>query len=184
MLYSILIIIGIIMIVIGLIGLINLAIEPIRKAYMVVFKRKDDYLFYEKSREGRALLASEMHAIKTVSVAFIVVGTICLAAGMFIKYVPHGTGTEAGAAHAEGIDGQGIYWMEEVPYEHYIRVRGTAIEFGGNKIADIDALGEELDTVDSSKTVLLLDDYASAGVFHEVQDLLKEKGIDSVEKEE
>ncbi len=184
MLIMIFIIVGALFIVLGLFGLVMLAVQPLKKTWMIVFRRRMDYLLFETSEKGKRLLAAEIHTVRTTCLTFIILGAFLLGTGLYLKYAPRGTGRDEAGTHASGIDNEGTYWVDEVGYDTYIRINGTTIKFNNEEIKDIEALKEKLDQTDRSVTILLVDDYASSAAFHEVQTLLKEKGMDAVEHEE
>lgn len=183
MLITVLTVIGVAFILIGLAGLVMLAVQPIKTAWMIVFKRKDDYLFYETSEKGKALLESQTRAVRDVCIVFIIMGTLSVGAALFLMYVPRGTGSDEGA-HADGIDSSGTYWSEDVGYECYIRVTGTTIELNRKKLKGIDELQGILDGTDRSQTILLVDAYASSNTFHAIQEELDERNLKWKEKNE
>ena len=183
MLITGLIVIGVIFIFIGLTGLVMLAVQPIKTAWMVVFKRKDDYLFYETSEKGRALLESQTRAIRDVCIVLLFLGALSVGIALFLNYVPRGTGSDE-TIHADGIDSNGTYWADDVGYGQYIRVCGNNIEINNRKVKGIDELNEILDGIDRSQTILLVDAYASSHTFNAIQESLNEKDLKWKEKDE
>ena len=103
MLPVILIVIGSVLTLLGLIGFIALMIEPFFRALRVVFKREDDYVYYE-TKPGRALLKKEYSALRNGFLLLFVSGIICLGAGLFLKFSPTGLDSLLSKEVEQGIE--------------------------------------------------------------------------------
>ena len=66
----ILIIGGAIAVIYGLIGLVRIAFLPLVRAHQVVFKRKDDYLFYENPA-GQRVLKSQIKFLLNIYIVLL-----------------------------------------------------------------------------------------------------------------
>ena len=85
----ILIIAGAASVLCGLIGVIRIAFLPLVMAHQVVFKRKDDYLFYENAK-GRRLLKSQKKFLMNIYLTLIITGILVITAGFYAGFTQNG----------------------------------------------------------------------------------------------
>lgn len=191
MLPRVLMIAGAALFLLGFIGIFNLMIDPIKTMFRVVFKRKDDYVFYE-SGKGKILLERQKKNLLTASVFFMVVGGALFGGGYYIKYGPRGyesasennnvdvAEVSSNELFVQGIDKDGIYHDKEgKAYSSYIEISGHEIKHDGQLIGDISAFENYIadNKIDRKTTLYLIDNYAAASTYHWVDELLEEKGI-------
>jgi len=191
MLSTILIVVGAILLAIGIFTLIAIMIQPIRTAFGVVFKRRDDYVFYER-KEGKALLARETRLLVRISGMFMFLGAVLLLTGIYLRYAPRGNGSlwsENTAGITEGEDfednnkaqgktSDGKYISAEgKEFSYYISVTGTDVYYNGKLIGNIEEFKEYLPSIDRGNTIFLVDDFAASSTYQEVEKLLDQYGM-------
>lgn len=191
MIPTILIILGAVLTGIGLIGFAALTFEPFFRAINIVFKRKDDYVFYE-TKPGKALLQKEYKALVGGFSFMLVVGIILLALGIFLKTSKTGNdsifakdvpGITAGeeASQINNPDGtaRGEKYIDEAgnEYSYYIVITKNDISVNGIAVSDIEVLKDVLSNIDRTNTVFLVDDFAASKTFEDVMNLLDQYGM-------
>ena len=186
----ILIIAGAASVLYGLIGVIRIALLPLVRANQVVFKRKDDYLFYENAR-GRRLLRSQKKFLMNIYLTFIIVGTLIITAGFYSGFTEYGPKfwlyenffSLVEEIRSDKITEDGKYLASDgKEYNYYIFVRGPEIYFGDELCADTDALEDKVKGVDRTNTIVIYDDFAVSSAYHSVIGLLDGLGIQYIEE--
>ena len=192
MLPKLLMITGAALFLLGFIGVFNLMIDPIKTMFKVVFKRKDDYVFYE-SDKGKNLLERQKKNLLTASIFFIVVGGVLFGMGYYLKYGPRGYNgisanenltespvDETSELHVQGLDKEGKYHDKDGKvYSSYIEVTGQEIKHDGQLIGDIQAFEYYINDnkIDRNTMIYLIDNFAASSTYHRVDELLIEKAI-------
>ena len=186
----ILIIAGAASVLYGLIGVIRIALLPLVRANQVVFKRKDDYLFYENAK-GRRLLRSQKKFLMNIYLTFIIVGTLIITAGFYSGFTEYGPKfwlyknffSLVEEIRSDKITEDGKYLASDgKEYNYYIFVRGPEIYFGDELCADTDALEDKVKGVDRTNTIVIYDDFAVSSAYHSVIGLLDGLGIHYIEE--
>ena len=184
----ILIIAGVIAVIYGLIGLIKMAFLPLVRAHQVVFKRKDDYLFYENAR-GQRVLKSQKKFLLNIYITLVIVGTLLVVTGFYAGFTDHGTDFwlyktlfHAGETQRnDRITEDGQYVASDgKTYNYYILVKGSEIYFK-DELCDND-LEDKIKGFDRTNTIVIYDDFAVSSKFHYVIDLLDKSGIRYIEE--
>ena len=192
MIAILLMVLGAILAIIGFMGLMALMIEPLYTMYMVIFKRKDDYVYYE-TKPGKALLQKNKNSLRGSCIFLLIVGILCFGLGWFFKFGPRGTdslfskqvenGSNVGddekdqmvrrEVNAEGnyVDAQG----EE--HHNYIIVKGSTVTYRDEFEGSLEEFEKFVKGMDSKNQVYLVDDFAASYTYHRVQELLKYYGI-------
>ena len=191
-------VIGAILAIVGFLGLLALMTEPVYTMYMVIFKRKDDYVYYE-TKPGKALLQRNKKSLRSSCLFFLIVGVLLFAGGWFWKFGPRGTDSlfskqvEAGTGQGDAavqnhvtqyvnpngnyVDGNGM------EHSYYVIVNETTIsyckEFQGNEAEFADFIKG----LDGKRDVFLVDEYAVANTYEAVKKILDDCGM-NVEGEE
>ena len=181
--------IGAILFAVGLYFLFNLLIDPIKTAFGVVLKRKDDYVFYE-SDKGKELLRRKKKSVLTASIFFLIVGAILFGIGYFMKFSPRGyeeagdiaevSINEVDEMHVQGLDKDGKYHDKDgKTYSSYIEVTGLEIRHNGQLIGDIEAFQNYVSENKISRTmeIYVIDNYAASSAYHKVIEILSERAI-------
>lgn len=191
MIPKLLIILGGILTGIGVIGFAALSFEPFFRAINIVFKRKDDYVFYE-TKPGKILLQKEYRALVRGFSFMLVSGIILLVLGLYLKSSRTGndsifskdvpgitTGEEASQINNPDGTPRGDKYVDEAgnEYAYYIVVTKNDISVNGIQISDLNILKDVLSNIDRTNTVFLVDDFAASKTFLDVMDLLDECGM-------
>ena len=71
MIAIIMMVVGAILAIVGFLGLLSLMFEPLYTMYMVIFRRKDDYVYYE-TKPGKALLQKNKKALRSSCIFFLI----------------------------------------------------------------------------------------------------------------
>lgn len=192
MIAILLMVVGAILAILGFLGLMALMIEPLYTMYMVIFKRKDDYVYYE-TKPGKALLQKNKNSLRGSCIFLLIVGILCFGVGWFLKFGPRGTDSlfseqvESGAQVGDDerdqmvrqeINAAGNYVdAEGEEHYHYIIVKGTNIIYKQEFEGTLEEFTEFVKKMDSKNVIYLVDDFASSYTYHKVQELLKYYGI-------
>lgn len=197
MIAILLMIAGAILAIIGFMGLMALMIEPLYTMYMVIFKRKDDYVYYE-TKPGKALLQKEKKSLRGSCIFLLIVGILLFGLGWFLKFAPRGTdslfskqvenGTQVGdnekdQTARQEVNAAGNY-VDAQGKEHgnYIIVREKSIIYKTEFEGTLEEFEKFVKGMDSKNAVYLVDDFAASSTYHRVLELLKYYGI-GVEEE-
>ena len=187
---------GAIMAVIGFLGLFALMVEPLYSMYMIIFKREDDYVFYE-TKQGKALLQKNIKSLRGSCLFLLIVGLLIFGLGWFLKFGPRGTDSllseqvESGASIGDDesdlknggyINASGNYVDENgKEHEEYIIITGTNIRFKGllgGTITEFEGSYKEFEkimkNVENKDKIALGDIYASSKIYHMVEEFLKQ----------
>lgn len=195
MIAILLMVIGAILAIAGFLGLLALVIEPLHTMYMVIFKRKDDYVYYE-TKPGKALLQKNKKSLRGSCIFLLVVGILMFSLGFFLKFSPRGldslfskqveNGTQIGDAESgkglkEAINAAGNY-VDEQGEEHYdyLIIHGTKIQYREEKAQTIQEFAETLEELrkqNGKRKFYLVDDFASAQTYHQVEEMITEGGM-------
>ncbi|MBR4608465.1 MAG: hypothetical protein IKO41_19860 [Lachnospiraceae bacterium] len=195
MIAILLMVIGAILAIAGFLGLLALVIEPLHTMYMVIFKRKDDYVYYE-TKPGKALLQKNKKSLRGSCIFLLVVGILMFSLGFFLKFSPRGLDSlfskqvengaqigdaESGKGLKEAVNAAGNY-VDEQGQEHYdyLTIRGTTIRYREEKAQTIQEFAEsleELRKIIGKREIYLVDDFASAPTYHQVEEMIEEVGI-------
>lgn len=186
----ILIIAGVVAAAYGLIGLIRIAFLPLVRAHQMVFKRKDDYLFYENAK-GQRVLKSQKKFLLNIYITLVIVGTLIAITGFYAGFTEHGPdfwlyktmfsdGTEQ---KNDRINEAGQYIASDGnAYNYYIMIRGSDIYYKDELCEDISELEEKIKRIDRSNHIVVCDDFAVSSEYHSVIDLLNDSGIQPIEE--
>ena len=198
MIAMIMMVIGAILAIVGFLGLLALMTEPVYTMYMVIFKRKDDYVYYE-TKPGKALLQRNKKSLRSSCLFFLIVGVLLFAGGWFWKFGPRGTDSlfskqvEAGTGQGDAavqnhvtqyvnpngnyVDGNGM------EHSYYVIVNETTIsyckEFQGNEAEFADFIKG----LDGKRDIFLVDEFAVAKTYQATKKILDDSGM-NVEGEE
>ncbi|MBP5223704.1 MAG: hypothetical protein J6Z35_11200 [Lachnospiraceae bacterium] len=192
MIAILLMVLGALLALAGFLGLAALMIEPLYSMYMIIFKREDDYVYYE-TKPGKALLQRNKANLRGSCIFLLVVGVLCFGIGWFLKFGPRGTdslfsaqvesgtnkgddqtqGLQRGKINADGnyVDGDG----EE--HAEYAVIEGTTVRYRNEFSGTAEEFEEYLRQKDIRQTVYLIDEYASSKTYRRVAELLAEYGI-------
>ncbi|MBP5281019.1 MAG: hypothetical protein J6Z22_00810 [Lachnospiraceae bacterium] len=191
----ILMVVGGFLTIVGFVGLMALMFEPVHTMFMVIFRRKDDYVYYE-TRPGKALLQRNKKSLGGSCVFFMIVGILCFALGFFLRYGPRGlnslfapeveNGAQVGSSTVLGnkkakINSDGNYVDSEGnEYFDYVIIRGSMITYRGEEpktVEEFERFLEELRLQEGSREFFIDDDFAASVTYRQVEQLIKDKGM-------
>lgn len=186
----ILIVAGIAAVIYGLIGLVRITFLPLIRAHQVVFKRKDDYLFYENAK-GQKILRSQKKFLLNIYITFVIVGSLVIITGFYAGFTEHGSdfwfyktlfpAEEVKNNDVINEDGQYVA-SDGKAYNYYIMIRGSDIYFKDELCSDDSLLEEKIKGVDRTNTIVVHDDFAVSSAYYLVIDMLNRSGIHYIEE--
>lgn len=183
-------IVGSVAVLYGLIGLVRIAFLPIVRAHQVVFKRKDDYLFYENAK-GQRILKSQKKFLLNIYFTLIIVGALVIVAGFYAGFTEHGPNfwlyrtlfSSGDTERNDRITEDGQYITSDgKEYNYYILIRGADIYYKDELCADSSDLEAKIKGFDRTNTIVIHDDFAVSSAYHAVIDLLDKSGIHYIEE--
>ena len=185
------------MTLVGFFGLFALMIEPLYSMFMIIFKREDDYVYYE-TKPGKELLQRNIKSLRGSCLFLLIMGIICFGVGWFIRFGPRGTDSllskqvESGAFTGEDdvnrldrqvVNAEGNYVdAEGNEHSRYLIIRGTNITYKKEFDGSLEEFMGFVESMDSKHEIFLVDDFASAHTYHKVEELLSSYGF-NYEKE-
>ena len=180
---------GALLIIVAVIGLIAYGLAPFYKNIRVVLYGEDDYLHYI-SPDNYAFLQNERRKyLRHVAIVGIS-GILLFGSGCFMRFGSRGlefllgfsseSPEDSPLAAVEEINKYGDFMdsASKKTYKSYFVVRGSEIFYRTKAIGGIDSFSEYLDenAAKLKGRLCLVDCYASSGTYHEVMNLLDEKG--------
>ena len=187
-----LMIVGVIFALIGFFILLALMFEPVYSMYMVIFRRKDDYVYYE-TKPGTALLQRNKKSLRGSGFFFLIVGILFIVAGWFIKFGPRGTdslfskqvesGTGKGDAEVQNILRESINdagnFVDANGGEHYgyVIVTGETVTYRDEFKGNIEEFEGFVKQMNGKQELYLVDEFASAKTYREVERILNDYGM-------
>lgn len=190
-----LMVVGGIFAILGFLILLALMIEPLHTMYMVIFRRKDDYVYYE-TRHGKALLQREKKSLRSSGFFFLVIGILMFALGYFLKFSPRGLDSlfskqvDQGTQIGDAVSGKGIKeavnaagnYVDEQGEEHYdyLIIHGVTVQYRNEKSETIEEFTTTLENLrkqNGKREFYLVDDFASARTYHQVEEMITSGGM-------
>lgn len=188
----ILMVVGVLFALVGFFILLALMFEPVYSMYMVIFRRKDDYVYYE-TKPGKALLQRNKKSLRGSGFFFLIVGILLFAGGWFLKFGPRGTdslfskqvesGTGKGDAEVQNILKESINdkgnFVDADGTEHYgyVIVTGEIVSYRDEFKGSIEEFEKFVEQMNGKQELYLVDEFASAKTYREVERVLKDYGM-------
>lgn len=187
MIPRILIIVGALLVIGGAIGLLSLLLLPIKERLEVVYDREYDFI---RSRLDSSILryvrAEKRHLARDFAIS-IMLGVMMFFVGFYLGFAAEGDGfwfyeqfypQEAANQVWDEINENGQFVAADgQAYTYYILVSGKEVSLSGETCADLSDLKSRLSAIRRENTVILIDSFAVASVYHAIEDMLKELGI-------
>ena len=185
MLPKILIIIGVLLIVGGVFGILTVCVQPIMKAFRIVYTQDWEDYWYEHGRGQDAQRAGRRLLITMYSI-FIALGLCLVISGLTIQYMPHGNDSVLSSQVQGGTSGEenrfgDSYAGNGALVDYTIVISGEVIRLNGKTFESVEAFEEELKGMDRTKTVSIVDDFAVSSVYHQVWELVNRYGLECEE---
>lgn len=183
MLPVILIIIGIILSIVGIIGLLSVSVQPLLKAFRIVYTQDWEDYWYEHGK-GQNALQHGRRVLVTMYLIILAIGLALTISGLVIQYMPRGNDTVISAGNVGATAGEGDEWTDisgigtgNVQAEYVIRISGDTIYVNGQAFETVEFFEEALKTMDRTKNVTLVDDFAVSSTYHQVKELVNRYGL-------
>ena len=181
MLPKILIIIGVLLIIGGIFGLLTIFVQPILRAFRVVYTQDKEDFLYEHGR-GHLVRQEGTRILMVVYLAVIILGVSLIVAGNVMQYMPRGNDSLHSSEAQGTTEGMGEAWNNGggaagIQADYIIEVKETSIIFNGKIYGTVEEFEAVLKDLDRNKTVAIVDDYAISATYHQVQDLVNSYGL-------
>ena len=187
MIPRILIVVGALLVIGGAIGLLSLLILPIKERFEVVYDREYDFIRSRLDLNIRRYVKAEKRHLTRDFILIIMAGVMMFFVGFYLGFTAEGDGfwfyekfypEEAANQAWDQINEEGQFVAASgQAYTYYILVSGKEISLSGSQCADLADLKTKLSAIRRENTVILIDSFAVASVYHAVEDMLKELGI-------
>lgn len=189
MLPKILIMIGSVLIGGGFIGLISIYLHPIMKAIRIFYKQDKEDFLYEHGR-GQKAQEESRKTLDNLYKLSIVFGIVALASGLAIQYMPHGndsifSATAEGTSIGDDNEQSSITneyssnTTTDFSTDYTIVISGDVISLNNNTFYTIEEFKNHLETLERTKKVFLIDDFAISSVYHDVEKAINDCGFDN-----
>lgn len=184
MLPVILIIIGIILSIVGIIGLLSVSVQPLMKAFRIVYTQDWEDYWYEHGK-GQNAISESRRVLVTMYLIILVLGLCLTISGLMIQYMPRGNDSVISAGNVGATVGDGNEWTDisgtvgtgNLQADYSIVISGEKICVNGRMFETLEAFEESLKTMDRTKRVTLVDDYAVSSTYHRVKELVNQYGL-------
>ena len=182
MLPVILIIIGIILSIVGIIGLLSVSVQPLMKAFRIVYTQDWEDYWYEHGK-GQAALREGRRTLVIMYLIILLLGLSLTISGLVIQYMPRGNDTVISAGNVgatagdEWTDISGTEVTGSARADYSIVISGETIIVNGRTYETVEAFEEELKNMDRTKKVTLVDDFAVSSTYHRVRELVNQYGL-------
>lgn len=181
MLPKILIIIGVLLIIGGIFGLLTIFVQPIMRAFRVVYTQDKEDFLYEHGR-GQQVRQEGTRLLALIYLVVIILGVSLIVAGKVMQYMPRGNDSLHSSESLGTTVGVGEAWnnggsAEGIQADYIIEVKETTIIFNGKIYETVEEFEVVLKELDRTKTVAIVDDYAISAIYHQVQDLVNSYGL-------
>ena len=177
--------IGATLILIGVISIVILAVKPLINAFQIwAFNRQD----IQECETERSQAATK--TLRKGAVVLSAMGLILFIPSIILLYGPRGfdslfskniesvyTEDDDKELQQEGARDSETSIVEEKQDDDTIIVEGKTIYFGKKFFENMEEFEVYLDGVDVDREIRLKDEFAIAVTFHQVENLMKEKGI-------
>lgn len=183
MLPVILIIVGIILSIVGIMGLLSVGVQPLLKAFRIVYTQDWEDYWYEHGK-GQSALQEGRRTLVIMYLIILALGLALTISGLVIQYMPRGNDSVISAGAVGATTGDGSQWTDisgtgnsNVQTDYSIVIKGETIYVNGKTFETIEAFEEVLKNLDRTKKVTLVDDFAVSSTYHQVKELVNRYGL-------
>ena len=183
MLPVILIIIGIILSMVGIIGLLSVSVQPLMKAFRIVYTQDWEDYWYEHGK-GQNALKEGRRVLIIMYLIILLLGLSFTISGLVIQYMPRGNDSVISAGNVGATAGNDSQWTDisgtgadSVQADYSIVIKGEVIFVNGRTFETLEAFEEALKGMDRTKKVTLVDDFAVSSTYHKVKELVNRYGL-------
>lgn len=187
MIPRILVVVGALLVIGGVLGLLSLLLLPIKERFETVYDREHDYIRARLDKDIARHVRRETRKLARDFFMVVLTGVMMFFIGFYLGFTAEGDGfwfyekfypQEAANQAWDKLNEDGQFVATDgQAYTHYILVSGEEISFGGKKCTDLADLKDKLSAIRRENTVILIDSFAVASVYHATTDMLEELGI-------
>ena len=187
MIARILVIVGALLIIGGVLGLLSLLLLPIKERFEVVYDKEQDYIRARLDRGIARYVKGEAKKLARDFALVALMGILMFFIGFYLGFTAEGDGfwfyeqfypQEAASQVWDKLNEEGQFVATDgQAYTYYILVSGKEISLGGKSCTDLADLKDRLSAIRRENTVILIDSFAVASVYHAIEDMLEELGI-------
>lgn len=187
MIPRILVVVGALLVIGGVLGLISLLLLPFKIRHETVYDREYDYIRARLDRGVARYVQGEARKLVRDYIMIAMIGALMFFIGFYLGFTAEGDGfwfyeqfypQEASNQVWDQLNEEGQFVATDgQAYTHYILVSGKEISFGGKKCTDLVDLKKKLSAIRRENTVILIDSFAVASVYHAIEDICIELGI-------
>lgn len=183
MLPVILIIIGIILSIVGIIGLLSVSVQPLMKAFRIVYTQDWEDYWYEHGK-GQNALKEGRRTLVIMYLIILSIGLVLTISGLVIQYMPRGNDNVISVGTVGATAGDGSQWIDvsgagssNAQTDYSIVISGETIYVNGQPYPTVAAFEEALKNMDRTKKVTIVDDFAVSSTYHQVKELVNRYGL-------
>lgn len=187
MIPRIMVVVGALLVIGGVLGLISLVFLPLKIRQETVYDRDYDYIRARLDKSVARYVRGEAWKLARDYALIALVGALMFFIGFYLGFTAEGDGfwfyekfypKEAANQVWDQINEQGQFVADNgQTYTYYILISGKEVSLRGEKCEDLADLRNRLSAIRKENTVMLIDSFAVASVYHSVEDILKELGI-------
>ena len=182
------IIIGVLFTVFGVLGWISLFVLPFFERLEVVYDKDKEIIQSRIDPEVGKHVWYEKKHLKRDFTACIFMGILLFCFGLYWGYATEGDGfwlyrklfpNRIAVQTWDSINENGQYVFEDGrAFTYYVLVSGDKVSLSGESCADLEELKTKLTGINRENTVIIIDSFAVSSIYHGVEKLLSEMGID------
>lgn len=183
-----LIIVGALCAVIGVLGLAALLLLPIAERFEIVFDKDKEIISARLDKNVGKIVWHEKKQLTRDFTICLFAGIMMFLSGFYLGYAAKGEnfwlyqklfpGRITVQAWDE-INENGQYVASDgTAYTYYILISGSKISLSGEACSDLDDLQKRLSAIRRENTVIIIDSFAASSIYHVVEDMLDELGIE------
>ncbi len=187
MIPRILVVVGALLVIGGVLGLLSLLLLPIKERFEVVYDREHDYIRARLDSGIARYVKGEVRKLARDFIMVVLIGVMMFFIGFYLGFTAEGDGfwfyeqfypQEASNRVWDQLNEEGQFVATDgQAYTYYILVSGKEIILSGKKCADLADLKDRLSAIRRENTVILIDSFAVASVYHAIEDICTELGI-------
>ena len=185
----ILIIVGVLCIVVGILGLLSLFIYlPLKEKFEVVYDREYDFIRARLDSDIQKYVDHKKMELVHIFLISCIMGILMFLSGFYLGYLAQGEdfwlykkfyAQKDTSQVWDDINENGQFVSSDgKAYTYYILISGKEISFSGESCVDLQNLKSRLLAIRKENTVIVIDSFAVASIYHSIESLLNELGIE------
>jgi len=187
MIPRILVVVGALLVIGGVLGLISLLLLPIKARMETVYDREHDYIRAKLDGTIARYVRGETWKLARDYAIVALMGIMMFFIGFYLGFTAEGDSfwfyekfypQEASNQVWDKLNENGQFVASDgQTYTHYILVSGEEISISGKPCKDLADLKDKLSAIRRENTIILIDSFAVASVYHAIEDILGELGM-------